>query len=182
VYISLSLDRFVQILGAVAPVVAVSGVIAVSKIVDPPETPKEYIEKAELAEIACRSAVDYLLTSLYEAKNANEMFLANRISKDELSRVIARAAESIDLDMKNFYKRLTGMPPEVANAVKKTFSPELINYMVSNLKAVAEFVRTYHSDAEIYRTTNLEIKGGINAVIHLYCKCLCEAGIDICKR
>jgi hypothetical protein len=180
--VCMSLDLFARVLGAVAPVVAVAGVMVANKVTDPPELPREYVGRVEIARSTCREATDYILSPLYDVKDATEMFLANRISKEELSHTIIRVADSIDTDMKRFYERLSGIPPEVADAVRKVFSPELIKYIVDNLRSLAEFARTYYRDTEIYTLSRLEARYWINIILDTYCRCLCETGVEVCKQ
>jgi hypothetical protein len=105
------------------------------------------------------------------------------MSREALADRLLKGAESIDMDFRMLYEALLPKaPPEAVRGVEKAFSKELITSVVNDLKLTAERVKIITDIRLLYRTLISKIDSYKRLVADRYCKCLCEAGVEVCKQ
>jgi hypothetical protein len=182
--------KIAYMLGASIPVVAVGGIIALSKVTDPPNetTPirsqKSYrdAERVSLARDLCSDGADTLIIYAHKIEDIAEGIVTGMVSLKEIPTDLERTAEFIEFDLRKLAEKADKIGdrfPDVRDAVKSAFPQKLGEDVAKTLRDLAVSIKETQNELAVYNSLlavsdNLTKRG-----LDGYCECLRKALILI---
>jgi hypothetical protein len=182
--VPIDIVRVVWTLGAMLPVVAVGGIVSLSRVVDPPEEfirrPRTFEEsrKIETARELCGEGAHILITYANDIADLADSILAwgnlDRVA-DELKR-IAELIEKGFKTLSDIAERVGDT--QVKEAVKSTFPPKLGSDLARYLSDMARYIVEARPDPiVVYDSLEVLSRVWVNIALDNYCECLKKAGV-----
>jgi len=180
--------KIAYMLGASIPVVAVGGIIALSKVTDPPNetTPirsqKSYrdADRVSFARDLCSDGADTLIVYAHEIEEIAEGIVTDTVSLKEIPSELERTAEFIEFDLRKLAEKadkIGAMYPEVRDAVKSAFPQKLGEDVAKTLRDLAVSIKETSDEIAVYNSllavSDYLTKRGLDG----YCECLRKAGV-----
>jgi hypothetical protein len=184
--------KIAYMLGASIPVVAVGGIIALSKVTDPPnETPhgERPVPLPRLLPLQagdpCYDGARIFIAHACDLLHTYKEILASKESRDVIKKqatsVLERVASGLETDFKNLYDRVDRIGkefPEIRNAVKSAYMDEAIKIQAILIRQIIEEIE----NTNITRRTIAKYLEELSDVLiqhalNGYSECISKSGI-----
>jgi len=188
----MDIRKIACMLGASIPVVAVGGVIALSKVTDPPnETPHEKrgVSFRQLLPLQagdpCYDGARIFIVHACDLLHTSKEILVSKESRDIIKKqatsVLERVASGLETDFKNLYDRVDRVAnefPDIRNAVKSAYPDEVVKIQSIIIRQIIEEIE----NTNITRRTIVKYLEELSDVLiqhalNGYSECISKSGI-----
>jgi hypothetical protein len=182
----MDIGNVVCALGAMLPVVVVGGMVALSRVVDPPEEfvrrPRTFEEakKIEIARDLCGEGAHIFTTYANDVADLADSVLAGE-RPERVVEELERIARFIEADFKRLSdkaERVGETMPQVREAVKSVFPPKLGSDLARYLRDLARYIVEVRPDPlVVYDSLEVLSKTWVRIALDGYCECLKKVGV-----